>query len=98
MRIAVSEIGTLGGLTQFPGLADLASVELVESKQDQQERTRRTGVCDNLFETVRNLLILKRRDAGAVDQARLENESGGAHEVTLKHLAAHLIQRFTASR
>ena len=97
MRIAVSEVGTLGGLTQFPGLADLASVELVESKQDQQERTRRTGVCDNLFESVRNLLILKRRDAGAVDQARLENESGDAHRVIPKHLFAQSIQRLPAA-
>jgi hypothetical protein len=29
-------------------------------------------VCDNLFVAGRNSLILKRRDAGAVDQARLE--------------------------
>ena len=40
----------------------------------------------------RKLLILNRRDAGAVDQARLESDSGDAHEVTLKHLAAHSIQ------
>ena len=97
MRIAVSEIGTLGGLTQFPGLADLASVELVESKQDQQERTRRTGVCDNLFETVRNLLILKRRDAGAVDQARLESDSGDSHRVIQNHRFAQSIQQLRAA-
>jgi len=28
--------------------------------------------------------------------ARLESESGDAHELTLKHVAAHSIQRFTA--
>jgi hypothetical protein len=56
------------------------------------------GVCDNEFATARKLLILKRRDAGAVDQARLESDSGDAHEVTLTLLAAHAIQRFTASR
>lgn len=49
-----------------------------------------------LFGTARKLLILKRRDAGAVDQARLESEAGDAQEVTLKHLVAHSIQRFTA--
>jgi hypothetical protein len=30
------------------------------------------GVCDNQVASARKLLILKRRDAGAVDQARLE--------------------------
>jgi hypothetical protein len=43
-------------------------------------------------------LIQKRRDAGAVDQARLESDSGDAHAVTLQHLAAHLNQRFAATR
>jgi hypothetical protein len=56
----------------------VASVEPAESKRDLRKRTRGTGVCDNLFETVRNLLILKRRDAGAVDQARLEIDSARA--------------------
>ena len=32
-----------------------------------------SGVCDNLFQTARNSLILNRRDAGVVDQARLES-------------------------
>jgi serine/threonine protein kinase len=35
--------------------------------------------CATLFRTARNLLIPKRRDAGAVDQARLESDSGRAH-------------------
>jgi hypothetical protein len=35
--------------------------------------------CAILFQAVRNLLILKRRDAGAVDQARLESAFGEAH-------------------
>jgi len=33
------------------------------------------GFCAFLFQTVRKLLNLKRRDAGAVDQARLEIDS-----------------------
>ena len=32
-----------------------------------------TGVCENQFAAARKLLILQRRDAGAVDQARLES-------------------------
>jgi hypothetical protein len=43
------------------------------------------------------LIPLERRDVRVVEGARLESESGDAHEVTLKHLAAHSIQRFTAS-
>jgi hypothetical protein len=33
----------------------------------------RVGVCDNLMLTARNSLILKRRDVGVVDRARLES-------------------------
>jgi hypothetical protein len=78
-KIAVSDRGSLRGLTQFRRLARLASVEPAECERDLRKRTRHTGVCDNLFEIVRNLLILKRRDAGAVDQARLESNSGERH-------------------
>ena len=94
---AVSDRGTLGGLTQFSRLASLASVEPAESKRDLRKRTRGTGVCDNLFEPARNLLILKRRDAGAVDQARLESDSGEPHRVLSKHLFAQSIQRLPAA-
>jgi hypothetical protein len=53
-------------------------------------------VCDNLSVTDGNSLILKRRDAGAVDEARLESDSGDAHRVILKHLVAQSIQRLDA--
>jgi hypothetical protein len=43
-------------------------------------------VCDNRWATARKLLILKRRDAGAVDQARLENDCGDSRQAILKHL------------
>jgi hypothetical protein len=55
-------------------------------------------VCDNHSATARKLLILKTETCRVVEGARLENETGDAHEVTLKHLAAHSIQRLTASR
>ena len=54
-------------------------------------------VCDTLFRTARKSLILKRRDAGAVDQARLESESGEAHRVIPKDLFAQSIQRLPAA-
>jgi hypothetical protein len=54
-------------------------------------------VCDTLFRTARKSLILKRRDAGAVDQARLENDSGELHRVTPKHLFMQSIQRLPAA-
>jgi hypothetical protein len=40
---------------------------------DAESDMREGGFCATLFETVRNLLILKRRDGGVVDRARLEN-------------------------
>jgi len=41
-------------------------------------------------------LILKRRDVGVVDRARLESDSGDAHRATLKHIVAQSIQRLDA--
>jgi hypothetical protein len=43
------------------------------------------------------LIPLERRDVRVVEGARLESETGDAHAVTLKHFAAHSIQRFAAS-
>ena len=72
-------------------LGEIERVELAESKRDLWKCTRDPGVCDNLFETVCNLLILKRRDAGAVDQARLESEAVERHRATPKHVNADVI-------
>ena len=41
------------------------------------------------------LIPLERRDVRVVEGARLESDSGDAHEVTLRHLAAHSIQQFS---
>ena len=46
---------------------------------------------DRLFETARKPLILKRRDVGVVDRARLESEAGERHQVTPKRLNAQAI-------
>jgi pimeloyl-ACP methyl ester carboxylesterase len=44
---------------------------------------------------VRNPLILQRRDAGAVDQARLESEAGERHQATSKNCQRTSDQRLT---
>jgi len=56
------------------------------------------GVCDNQFAAARKLLILKRRDAGAVDQARLESDFGEPYQAIPKHLVAQLVQQLAATR
>src|SRR5688500_3810640 len=53
-------------------------------------------VCDNRWASARKLLILKRRDAGAVDQARLESEAGDGHRATPKRFKAHAISDLTS--
>jgi hypothetical protein len=55
-------------------------------------------VSEMMVWTVRNLLILKRRDGGVVDRARLESETGDAHRVTRTHFVAQSIQPFAASK
>ncbi len=51
--------------------------------------------CDNLFRAVRKSLILKRRDVGVVDRARLESEACEQHGATPKRLNAHAISDLT---
>jgi hypothetical protein len=43
-------------------------------------------------------LILKRRDVGVLDRARLENDSGELHRVIEKHLFTQSIQRLPATQ
>ena len=47
--------------------------------------------CDNALGTARKSLILKRRDGGVVDRARLESEAGHEHEAIPKRVNAHVI-------
>jgi len=44
-----------------------------------ERRDSKEGLGATLFETVRKSLILKRRDVGVVDRARLENDFGEVH-------------------
>ena len=55
------------------------------------------GFCATLFQTARKSLILKWRDVGVVDRARLENDSGELHRVIPKHLFTQSIQRLPAA-
>jgi len=71
-EIAVSDQGTYKGLTQFLTQSLDVSPQIAEDKSICGTAGFEGGFCAALFQTVRNLLILKRRDAGAVDQARLE--------------------------
>ena len=47
-QIAVSDRGSLRGLTQFARSKSVELVEPAESKQVLRTHTRGTGVCDNL--------------------------------------------------
>jgi len=71
-KIAVSDQGTIEGLTQFLTQSLDARPQITEDKSIRGTQDLKEGFALHCFRTVRNLLILKRRDAGAVDQARLE--------------------------
>ena len=49
-QIAVSDRGSLRGLTQFARSTIVELVEPAESKRVLRKHTRGTGVCDNLSE------------------------------------------------
>jgi hypothetical protein len=77
--ITVSDRTTVRGLTQFPRLSIQARSQTVEYKPHRETVGFEGGFCDKLLRTARKPLILKRRDAGAVDQARLESEARQPH-------------------
>ena len=52
------------------------------------------GVCDNLFQTARKSLILKRRDVRVVEGARLESEAGEHHQTILRYSIALALSDF----
>jgi hypothetical protein len=74
-QIALSDPRTLGGLTQFRLLARRVGQETIGTTGYAESDMREGGFCARLSRTVRNSLILKRRDGGVVDRARLENVS-----------------------
>jgi hypothetical protein len=71
--------GELRGLTQFLRESIQARSQTAEYEPHRERVGFEGGFCDKLLRTARKPLILKRRDAGAVDQARLEIETGHAH-------------------
>jgi hypothetical protein len=85
----VTDRVTLRGLTQFISILRVRRRQTAEYKRDRTQRTHVTGVCDNQCATTRKLLILKLRDAGAVDQARLESTARDVHQIAATHLKAH---------
>ncbi len=96
-EIAVSDRGTLRGLTQFRADRSYLLSQLAEYKPHPGTLGFEGGFCDNQIRTARKSLILKRRDVGVVDRARLENDSGDAHRVIPKHFFAQSIQRLPAT-
>jgi len=93
----VTDCGTLGVLHSFHLVPALVDAKPLNANGIGFDACTVTGVCDNQFAAARKLLILKRRDAGAVDQARLENDSGDAHRMIPKHFFAQSIQRLPAT-
>jgi hypothetical protein len=73
-QIAVSDRGRFEGLTQFPFLVATRVSARIETTGHAESDMREGGFCAILFLTARNSLILKRRDVGVVDRARLESE------------------------
>jgi len=87
---------TLRGLTQFPRGSVSGVPQSVEFKSHRATVRFEGGFCATLFQAARKPLILKRRDVGVVDRARLESDFGEAHRATLKHIVAQSIQRLAA--
>lgn len=57
-RIAGSDRPAFTGLTQFCRWDISACVQTIEENENRRETLGRQDVCDNLFLTARNLLIL----------------------------------------
>src|SRR5882757_5039499 len=64
---------TLRGLTQFPRGSVSGVPQSVEFKSHRATVRFKGGSCATLFQAARKPLILKRRDVGVVDRARLES-------------------------
>src|SRR5262249_55053930 len=72
-QIAVSDRTTLEGLTQLDLTRSHASPQPIGSTRNVRPDIREGGFCATLVRAARNSLILRRRDVGVVDRARLEN-------------------------
>jgi hypothetical protein len=69
----------LRGLSQFLTPNTVTCPQTIENTQDVRLNMREGGFCVILIATACNSLILKRRDVGVVDRARLESEAGERH-------------------
>jgi hypothetical protein len=76
---AVSDRTSLEGLPRFSQRTLWARLQTTEYKRHGRTAGFEGGFCPTLFRTVRNSLILKRRDVGVVDRARLESDFGEHH-------------------
>ena len=68
-----SDRASLRGLTQFLTQFIDARPQIAEGKPIRATSGFKGGFCATLFRAFRKSLILKRRDGGVVDRARLES-------------------------
>ena len=69
---------TTRSYTISSGAKSMGAGKPLNTNHMAKQQDLKEGSCATLFQTVRKSLILKRRDAGAVDQARLEIDSARA--------------------
>jgi hypothetical protein len=75
--IPVSDRGTLEGLTQFRFVPPRVCRQAIGTTRHLRSNMREGRFCATLFKAARKSLILKRRDVGVVDRARLESVCRG---------------------
>ena len=75
--MVASDRETLRGLTQFSTATVGRACKSLNTRPIEQQRNLKGGLWDKLFQTARKLLILKWRDVGVVDRARLESVCRG---------------------
>jgi hypothetical protein len=85
-QIAVSDREGLEGLHNSGLHWRCACQQTIGTTGHGEPDTREGAFCDILFQAARKSLILKRRDGGVVDRARLENDCGDSRQAILKHL------------
>ncbi|OLC38842.1 MAG: hypothetical protein AUH75_10330 [Gemmatimonadetes bacterium 13_1_40CM_4_65_7] len=85
-QTAVSDRGTSRGLTQFLRQSVWRRPQIAEYKRHLETLGFEGAFWDNQNQTARNSLILKRRDVGVVDRARLESDFGEHHQAIPKQL------------
>src|SRR3954447_612120 len=93
-QIAVSDRATLEGLTQFGFSSRRAYLQTIGTTGHAESDMREGRFCAILFQAARKSLILKWRDVGVVDRARLESVCrGNSTEGSNPSLSANLRSR-----